>query len=161
MNQRLVEMRQQPGGTGAFFSLRPLISNLNGDLRYVFKDESNKNLPFSEIYFSEVKSKSIKAWKLHSLQTQNISVAYGEITIICVKMMQAENIFEVFKINSAKLHGVLNIPIGIHYAMINSSDESTVLMNATDIVHDSAENHSLPLDYPDLEALISEYGMLL
>jgi len=157
MNLRKNEMKYAPGQTGALFSGLPLIINSNGNLRHIFKSEPGSTLPFSEIYFSEVNPKSIKAWKHHSLQTQNISVAFGQIRVICVFKKSTENIFEVFDINSEELYGVLTIPTGIYYALINRTNVSTVLLNTTDIVHNPVESHSLPLDYPDFQSLISEY----
>jgi hypothetical protein len=61
-------MQQVSGGTGVVFTPKLLIKNSLGNLRHVAKSELKENLPFSEIYFSEVKSKTIKAWKFHSQQ---------------------------------------------------------------------------------------------
>jgi dTDP-4-dehydrorhamnose 3,5-epimerase len=157
MNLRKNEMKHAPGQTGALFFGLPLIINSNGNLRHIFKSEPGSTLPFSEIYFSEVNPKSIKAWKHHSLQTQNISVAFGQIRIICVSKKPSENIFEVFDLNSEELFGILTIPTGIYYALINRTDRPTVLLNTTDIVYNPVENHSLPLDYLDFQSLINEY----
>jgi dTDP-4-dehydrorhamnose 3,5-epimerase len=151
-------MRQVPGGTGVVFNPRLLIKNPLGNLRHVVKSELGKNLPFSEIYFSEVQPKTMKAWKFHSQQTQNISVAFGEIRIICVRKSSHETIFELFELNSEGLHGVLTIPHGIYYALINVSEEPTILLNVTDLSHDPAENLSLPLEYPEFITLINEFG---
>ena len=151
-------MQQVSGGTGVVFSPKLLIKNPLGNLRHVVKSELGKNLPFSEIYFSEVQPKTMKAWKFHSQQTQNISVAFGEIRIICVRKSSHETIFELFELNSEGLHGVLTIPHGIYYALINVSEEPTILLNVTDLSHDSAENLSLPLEYPEFITLINEFG---
>jgi len=151
-------MQQVSGGTGVVFTPKLLIKNPLGNLRHVAKSELKENLPFSEIYFSEVKSKTIKAWKFHSQQSQNISVAFGEIRVICVRKSSHEIIFELFELNSEALHGVLTIPHGIYYALINVSEEPTILLNVTDLSHDSAENLSLPLEYPEFITLINEFG---
>ena len=151
-------MQQVSGGTGVVFTPKLLIKNPLGSLRHVAKSELDENLPFSEIYFSEVQPKTIKAWKFHSLQTQNVSVAFGEIRIICVRKSSCETIFELFELNSEALHGVLTIPNGIHYALINVSEEPTILLNVTDLAHDSTENLSLPLEYPEFITLINEFG---
>jgi len=151
-------MQQVSGVTGVVFTPKLLIKNPLGNLRHVVKSELKENLPFSEIYFSEVKSKTIKAWKFHSQQTQNITIAFGEIRVICVRKSSHEIIFELFELNSEALHGVLTIPHGIYYALINVSEEPTILLNVTDLSHDSAENLSLPLEYPEFIALINEFG---
>lgn len=151
-------MKHLVGGTGATFSEKSSVINPLGNLRHIEKSELGKTLPFSEIYFSEIQPKIIKAWKFHSRQEQNICVASGEIRIICVNKMSSETIFEVFELDSDALHGVLTIPAGIHYALVNASEKVTILLNATDLPHESAENLSLPLEFPEFKVLISEFG---
>jgi dTDP-4-dehydrorhamnose 3,5-epimerase len=153
-------MKKLVGGTGASFSPKQLVVNPLGNLRHVAKNDLGRNLPFLEIYFSEVRSKTIKAWKFHSNQTQNMSVAFGKIRIVCVKKNFDETVFEVFELNSEELHGVLTIPAGIHYALINVSEVPTILLNATDLPYNSEENLPLPLEYPEFASLIIEFGGL-
>lgn len=151
-------MNKSAGGTGVSFSVKQLIINPLGNLRHIAKSELDKNLPFSEIYFSEVQPKTIKAWKFHSEQTQNITVAFGRVRIVCIKKKSDETVFEVFELNSEELHGVLTIPSGIHYSLINVSEVPAILLNATDSPHNSEENLSLPLEYPEFASLIVEFG---
>ena len=151
-------MKHLVGGTGASFSAKSSVISPLGNLRHIEKSELGKTLPFSEIYFSEIQPKIIKAWKFHSRQEQNICVASGEIRIICVKKMSNVTIFEVFELDSNALHGVLTIPAGIYYALVNASEKTTTLLNATDLPHESAENLSLPLEFPEFKVLISEFG---
>lgn len=151
-------MKHLVGGTGAIFSAKSSVINPLGNLRHIENSELGKTLPFSEIYFSEIQPKIIKAWKFHSRQEQNICIASGEIRIICVKKMNNETVFEVFELDSDALHGVLTIPHGIYYALINVSEEPTILLNMTDLSHDSTEKLSLPLEYPEFITLINEFG---
>jgi dTDP-4-dehydrorhamnose 3,5-epimerase len=153
-------MKKLVGGTGASFLAKEPIVNPLGNLRHIVKSELDKNLPFSEIYFSEVKPKTIKAWKFHSKKSQNISVAYGTIRIICIKKNSDEAVYEAFELNSEELHGILTIPAGIYYSLINVSEVPTILLNATDLPHNSEENLSLPLEYPEFASLIVEFGGL-
>ena len=150
-------MKHGPSQTGASFAGLPLIINTNGNLRHIFKSETGSKLPFSEIYFSELNPKSIKAWKYHSLQTQNISVAFGQIRVICIVEKPAGYIFEVFDINSEEFYGVLTIPTGIYYALINQTEIPVMLLNATDTVHNPKESHTLPVNHPDFQSLLDKY----
>jgi len=158
MNLKWVKLKELVGGTGASFSVKQSIINPLGNLRHVAKSELGKNLPFSEIYFSEVLPKTIKAWKFHSKQTQNISVAFGRVRIVCIKKKFDETVYEAFELNSEELHGVLTIPGGIYYSLINVSEVPVILLNATDLPHNSDENLSLPLEYPEFASLIVEFG---
>ena len=81
-----------------------------------------------------------------------------EISLTTDTKLSCETIFELFELNSEALHGVLTIPNGIHYALINVSEEPTILLNVTDLAHDSTENLSLPLEYPEFITLINEFG---
>jgi dTDP-4-dehydrorhamnose 3,5-epimerase len=158
MNLKLVRVKKLVGGTGASFLAKQPIINPLGNLRHIVKNELGKYLSFSEIYFSEVQPKTIKAWKYHTRQSQNISVAFGRIRIVCIKKKPDETVFEVFELNSEELHGILTIPAGIHYSLINVSEIPTILLNATDLPYNSEENLSLPLDYPEFASLIIEFG---
>jgi dTDP-4-dehydrorhamnose 3,5-epimerase-like enzyme len=149
-------MKQVIGFTGASFKRCSKYNNPLGDLRHVLID--NNNLKISEIYFSEVNPKSTKAWKFHKFQTQNISVAFGKIRIICVKNDRDSQIFEVFDLDDKNNHGVLSIPPGIYYALINMYNEIVILFNGTDKVHDPNEYQSLPPDSKKFIYLIDKYG---
>ena len=152
-------MKHFVGGTGATFSAKASIVNPLGNLRHIEKSALGKTLPFSEIYFSEIQPKIVKAWKFHSRQEQNICVASGEIRIICVKKMSDGTVFEVFELDAGALHGVLTIPANIYYALINASEKVTTLLNATDLPHESTENLSLPVDSSEFKVLISQFGV--
>ena len=159
MKLRLGKVKKLEGGTGASFSAKQSITNPLGNVRRIIKSELGRNLPFSEIYFSEVQSRTVKAWKFHAKQTQNISVAFGIIRILCIKKMSNETVFEVFNLDSKTLHGVLTIPAGIYYALINVSEIPTTLLNATDLPHESEESLALPLDYSEFATLIDGFGV--
>jgi dTDP-4-dehydrorhamnose 3,5-epimerase-like enzyme len=151
-------MKQNTGLTGASFNKCSIFNNPLGDLRHVLIN-NNDYLKISEIYFSEISPKSIKGWKFHNFQTQNISVAFGKVRIICVKDDNDDQIFEIFDIDSKSNHGVLSIPPGIHYALINLYDNVAILCNATDKVHDPNEYYSTPPDSEKFIDLINKYNM--
>ena len=59
--------------TGAIFTSRSVISNINGNVRHVLKSENSNSIEIREIYFSELRPRSTKAWKFHAKQAQNLS----------------------------------------------------------------------------------------
>ena len=152
-------MREIQGSTGAKFNKRSTVNNPLGDLRHVLIDENSSGLNISEIYFSEVNPKSIKTWKFHRKQTQNISVAYGNNRIICAKVIGENLLFEIFEIDTKSHHGVLTIPPEIYYTFINFSDTITVLFNGTDTVHDPSKKYSEDSNSKSLMNLINIYGL--
>lgn len=154
-----MRIKQSIENTGAVFLKQPVILNPNGNLRRIFRSIDGEKLPFREIYYSEVNRKSLKGWKYHRQQTQNISVAYGEIRVVCVLQEIDREVVEVFKVDTKHFYGVLTIPAGIYYAIINYTNEPTILLNVTDNLHDPAENKSLPIDTPVFQHLIRKYGV--
>ena len=65
------------------FKLKKIIKTKEGDvLRFLKKRELKE---FSEIYFSEILPKKIKAWKKNKSIEQNIIVPYGNIKLAIIK----------------------------------------------------------------------------
>lgn len=152
-------MKEIQGSTGANFNKCSTVNNPLGDLRHVLIDKDSSGLNISEIYFSEINPKSMKTWKFHRKQTQNISVAYGNVRIICAKVTGENLLFEVFEIDTKSNHGVLTIPTEIYYTFINFSETVTVLFNGTDTVHDSSKKFSEDSNTKSLMNLINIYGI--
>ena len=145
------------GPSGARLTKREVISNTKGNIRRAFRSENSTNLPFQEIYYSEVNPYTLKGWKSHTLQTQNLSVAFGEILIICILKNEIEIVYEEFEIDSAENHAVLSIPPNVFYALVNKSSKISILLNATDIVHDVNEGRTLPINHSEFASIVEKF----
>ena len=146
------------GLSGARLTKLEVINNTKGNVRRAFRSENTTNLPFQEIYYSEVNPHTFKGWKLHTLQTQNLSVAFGEILIICILKNQFEIVYEEFEMDSGENHSVLSIPPNVFYALVNRSRNKSILLNATDIVHDINEGSSLPINQIEFKSIVEKFG---
>ena len=107
-----------------------------GDL-YKFIDNKNKNFnEFGEVYFSSIKPKSVKAWKLHKKMTLNIVVPVGKVRFALFDDTE-KKMFEV-KIgqNDYKL---LTIKPNTWYGFQGISNEISLVANLTDMRHDEKE----------------------
>ena len=58
------------------------IFDSKGSVLHMIKSSSPEFKNFGECYVSEINFNSIKGWKLHSKQTQNISVPLGKIKMV-------------------------------------------------------------------------------
>ena len=58
------------------------IFDSKGSVLHMIKSSSPEFKNFGECYVSEINYNSIKGWKLHSKQTQNISVPSGKIKMV-------------------------------------------------------------------------------
>ena len=58
------------------------IDDKRGSILHMLKNDSNLFKQFGEIYFSEIHSGLVKAWKRHKKQSQNLVVPLGKIWLV-------------------------------------------------------------------------------
>ena len=58
------------------------IDNINGAVMHGLKKSESSFNGFGELYFSNIKYKSIKAWKRHLRMTMNLIVPVGNVQFI-------------------------------------------------------------------------------
>ena len=111
-----------------------IIQVKGGDILHVMKSTSNSYKGFGEAYFSLIKYRFIKGWKLHKRMTLNLVVPYGE-----VKFVIYEN--ECFKeyILSNKNYSRLTIPPNIWFGFQGLSKKESIVLNIANIKHEANE----------------------
>ena len=126
------------------------INDSRGAVLHMIRNDSEEFTTFGECYFSEIFPNSIKAWKKHTKQTQNIVVPVGRIKLVLFddrqgspsqgKVMQ----FELFRPDS---YSRITIPPQIWYGFKCTSETSALITNCVDIPHEP--NESEIRDYLD------------
>ena len=107
-----------------------------GDL-YKFIDNKNKNFnEFGEVYFSSIKPKSVKAWKLHKKMTLNIVVPVGKVRFVLFDDIKKKMLEVKIGQNDYKL---LTIKPNTWYGFQGISNEISLVANLTDMRHDEKE----------------------
>ena len=92
------------------------IVDAKGSVLHMIKSSSPEFKNFGECYISEINYNSIKGWKLHSKQTQNISVPSGKIKMVLydfredsstfnqlIKIVTNNNLFFYYKFYNKKI----------------------------------------------------------
>jgi dTDP-4-dehydrorhamnose 3,5-epimerase len=108
---------------------------------------------FGECYFSEIVPGAIKAWKRHGLQTQNIAVPVGRISLVIYDDREASATrgeLEVRELGRPDCYLRLQIPPGVWYGFECISDSSALLVNCTDVPHDPSDSESRPWTDPSI-----------
>jgi len=127
-----------------FTSLRTIDDDRGAVLHVMRADEPEFN-KFGECYFSEVLPGKIKAWKRHTLQTQNIAVPVGRIKIVLYKdgdgILGSKKI-EVFELGRPDNYFRMKIPPGIWYGFSCISPEKALIVNCADIPHNPSESET-------------------
>lgn len=105
---------------------------------------------FGEAYFSEIKSKKVKAWKRHKKMTLNLVVPIGKVRFILFDDRNQRSEFQevVLSNNSYKR---LTIPPLIWFGFQGFSESTSLILNVADIVHDPDEIDRKALDEIDFD----------
>jgi dTDP-4-dehydrorhamnose 3,5-epimerase len=102
-----------------------------------------------ECYFSEIAPGSIKAWKLHKNQTQNIAVPIGCIKIVIYddrENSKSKGKTWVENLGRPNNYWRIKIPPKLWYGFYCNGISSALIINCTDRIHDPMESERLPLD---------------
>jgi dTDP-4-dehydrorhamnose 3,5-epimerase len=102
-----------------------------------------------ELYFSEVNPQAVKAWKLHSRQTQNITVPAGELELVMYddrEKSSSRGTIDIINLGRPDNYVLVTIPPQIWYGFRTISASPALIANCTDIPHDPSEISRLPPD---------------
>ncbi len=125
------------------------IFDSKGSVLHMIKSSSPEFQKFGECYISEVNYNSIKGWKLHSKQTQNISVPSGKIKMVLYDSRRDSSTFkELIELNLGRPDYYLRItiPPGVIYGFKCITRQNALLVNCTDIEHDPKESVNISID---------------
>jgi dTDP-4-dehydrorhamnose 3,5-epimerase len=122
-------------------SLRELADE-HGAVLHMLRSDGPGFTKFGECYFSEVLPDAIKAWKLHSQQTQNIAVPVGRIRLVIyddrVGSSTRGNIL-IQELGRPDNYLRVNIPPGLWYGFACIGNTPALLANCADLPHDPIE----------------------
>lgn len=126
-----------------------IIKNSKGNIHHILKNSDSSFIKFGEVYCSKILSNEIKAWKSHTNQTQNLCVLNGEIIVIIYDKRSNSKTYKLInrvQLNSNDKYFLLTIPPKIWYGFKCISKNEAIILNCTNIPHDSKESRRLSLD---------------
>jgi dTDP-4-dehydrorhamnose 3,5-epimerase len=104
---------------------------------------------FGEVYFSEVLPNSIKAWKKHSLHTQNFSVPVGMIKLVIFddrEFSPTKGNIQTIYLGRPDNYIRVTIPPNLWYGFKSIENEKSLVVNCSDYPHDPTESLVLSFD---------------
>lgn len=113
--------------------------NNAGDVIKFISSKSKYFDKFGEIYFSEIKYKMIKGWKLHKKMKMNICVPAGEVKFVLFLNEKFEEI--ILNKNSF----ILTIYPSTWFAFQGLSKNLNLVTNFSNILHSDNESVTKPL----------------
>ena len=97
---------------------------------------------------SEINSDTIKGWKKHFEQTQNIVVPVGKIKFVLFDSRNnsvTKNIINEIVIDRKNNYIRLTIPPKIYYAFKNLDESNSLIVNCPDIPHNPIESEIIDI----------------
>ena len=131
--------------------IQPLmqIAGNRGSVLHVMRRDSKLFKQFGEVYFSEILSGKVKAWKRHKQQTQNLTVPVNNIRLVIYDNRPSSsthgNIVE-YKLGRPDHYRLVHIPPMLWYGFQTFGGETALIANCADQPHDPEETESLPAD---------------
>ena len=145
------------GIEGVLITPLKTISDTRGAVLHFLRSDSPGFEIFGECYFSEINPGSVKAWKKHLKQIQNIVVPLGIIKIALFDDRANSKTFgklEVLEIGRPDSYFRITIPANIWHGFKCVSNTPALLANCANIKHDLSESvvllqddHSIPLNW--------------
>jgi len=119
------------------------IVNEGGTLMHMLRSDAADFTRFGECYFSEVLPGTIKAWKLHPKQTQNLAVPIGQISLVIYDDRNnsiTRGNLEVLQLGRPDSYSRVCIPPNLWYGFTCMSDSPALLVNCSDLPHDPSDS---------------------
>jgi dTDP-4-dehydrorhamnose 3,5-epimerase len=114
-----------------------------GAVLHLLRNDSPQFVKFGECYMSELFPKAIKAWKMHKMQTQNLTVPVGRIKLVLFDVRQdseTKNNFIELELGRPDSYYLVTIPPGVWYGFQSISNSNSLIVNCSDMPHDKEES---------------------
>lgn len=128
--------------------LKEIISD-KGSVLHFFRKDDPDFISFGECYMSEIYSDTIKGWKKHLEQTQNIVVPVGKIKFVLYDSRNnsvTKDLINEIVIDRKENYIRLTIPPNIFYAFKNLDKSNSLIVNCPDIPHNPLESEVIDID---------------
>lgn len=119
----------------------------DGDVLHALKKTDIGFEEFGEFYFSKIKYKKIKAWKMHTKITLNLVVPFGNVEFA---IRNDEGDFQTITIGENN-YKRLTIPPGIWHGFKGLNKEFSLIASVIDKPHDPSEIMRKELGYFNYE----------
>ena len=125
------------------------IADNRGSVLHMMTRDSKFLIQFGEVYFSEIHSGKIKAWKRHKKKIQNLTVPINKIRLVIYDNRSSSSthgkIVE-YEVGRPDHYCLVHIPPMLWYGFQTLGDQTALIANCADQPHDPEETESLPID---------------
>jgi dTDP-4-dehydrorhamnose 3,5-epimerase len=125
-----------------------IIADERGAVLHMLRIDSEGYFGFGECYFSEVNPGVVKAWKKHTLQTQNIAVPSGRLRLVLFddrEVVSSNGKIDILELGRPNNYFRVTIPPLIWYGFTSISDTPALIVNCVNIPHTPDETVLVPV----------------
>ncbi len=135
--------------TGVSFTPLNSIPTAGGPVLHLLRPGGLSPKDAGEVYFSEVASGAIKAWKLHTRMTQNMAVPMGRVRFVLYDDRPdspTRGTLAAYELGRPDNWGFLRIPPCVWYGFAGVAQSASLVVNCPDMAHDPEESRRIPVD---------------
>ena len=131
--------------------VKPLkaITDHRGSVLHMLRSSDFFFNKFGEIYFSEVTPGTVKAWKQHKQQTQNLAVPVGNIRLVIYDDQPVSNTcgnVAEYMLGRPENYRLVHIPPMLWYGFQALGNQPALIANCVDQPHDPLEAETISTD---------------
>ena len=118
-----------------------------GSVLHMIRADDPDFINFGECYFSEILPGSIKAWKLHHEQTQNIAVPVGRVRLVIYDdraESSTNGSLQLLELGRPDSYLRVKIPPKLWYGFACVGSAPALLANCADLPHNPNESERKP-----------------
>ncbi len=131
---------------GVSFQPLKIISDERGAVLHMLQDSDPFFNNFGEIYFSEINSGLVKAWKRNKKQTQNLAVPTGSINLVIYDdrpNSTTQGVLFDCILGRPDHYNLIRIPPLLWYGFQGLGDTPALIANCADRSHNHAESEKI------------------
>ena len=125
------------------------IADNRGSVLHMMTRDSKFLIQFGEVYFSEIHSGKIKAWKRHKKKIQNLTVPINKIRLVIYDNRSSSSThgkIAEYELGRPDHYCLVHIPPMLWYGFQTLGNQTALIANCADQPHDPEETESLPID---------------
>ena len=123
------------------------IPDARGSVLHMVKEDQPGFRGFGELYFSEVHSGMVKAWRLHREFHQQLTVPVGRVRVVLFDHRPGsptEGALDILEIGRPDAYRLLRIPPGVWYGFQGMGPGISLIANCSNRPYDPSEISRLP-----------------
>lgn len=120
-----------------------------GSVLHMLRTDAPHFSQFGEVYFSECLPGAVKAWKRHTLMSQNFAVPVGRIRVVIFddrKDSPTCGVLAEYVLGRPDKYALLHIPPMVWYGFTAEGDTPGIICNCADMLHSPDESERIAVD---------------